>query len=228
MTDFKYYALADAHLATGFTVVIDVLRAFTTAACAFASGAEKIIPVSEVQEAQSLKDRFPNALTMGEVNGIQPDEFDFGNSPVAIRRVDLEGKTLIQRTTAGTQGLIKAVNADRVIAASFTVARATANYIRAIKPDRVSIIVTGESLGRDGDEDRACGEYIEALVNGFVPDPAPFIHRVRTSSAGNSFINNDDHSLIKDLEISVSIDLFSFCLPVFRKDKILVMRNEYP
>ncbi|MFU8827781.1 MAG: 2-phosphosulfolactate phosphatase, partial [Brevefilum sp.] len=157
MTEFRYFNLHDAHLACGVVVVIDVLRAFTTAAHAFDVGAAKILPVASVSEALSLRDKIPDALVMGEVDGEQPVGFDFGNSPVQIRKQNLTGCTLIQRTSAGTQGLVRAQQAGLLFAASFVVARATALQIQALNASEVSFVITGASLGRDGDEDRACG-----------------------------------------------------------------------
>jgi 2-phosphosulfolactate phosphatase len=50
--------------ATDTVVVIDVIRAFTTAAFAFAAGARDIIPVSTVDEALALREHFPDSLVM--------------------------------------------------------------------------------------------------------------------------------------------------------------------
>lgn len=95
---------------TGSVIVGDVLRAFTTAAYAFHSGAEAIYLVSSVDEALAFKNRNPDVLAMGEDHGLRPDGFDFSNSPVAVSRADLAGRTMLQRRSAGTQGVIKATN----------------------------------------------------------------------------------------------------------------------
>ncbi|MBA2699724.1 MAG: 2-phosphosulfolactate phosphatase [Nocardioidaceae bacterium] len=54
---------------TGAVVVVDVLRAFTTAAYAFAVGARRIWLVSSVEEALTLKSTRPRTLAMGENHG---------------------------------------------------------------------------------------------------------------------------------------------------------------
>jgi len=229
MSKYRYYSLAEAYRAKGVTVVIDVLRAFTTAACAFTAGAEAIYPVAGIREALQLKKHLPGSMVMGEENGIKPSSFDFGNSPVDISRMDFGGKSLIQRTSAGTQGLVKAANADELYAASFVVARATADWLRRVNPETITFIVTGQSLGRDGDEDRACGEYIQALIQDEQPDPIGYIHRVRSSSAGQSFFEKNKVEILKkDYELSVQIDQFNFVMPVFRKGTMLVMKSQPP
>ena len=43
--------------------VIDVLRAFTTAAFAFAAGVREIVLVGAVEEALALRERLPGAQT---------------------------------------------------------------------------------------------------------------------------------------------------------------------
>src|SRR5690348_10732262 len=103
-------------VATGVVVAIDVIRAFTTAAVALAAGARDIVPVGTVEEALALRARFPGALLMGEVGGYPIDGFDFGNSPSALVGQNLAGQRMIQRTSAGTQGLILSLRAETLFA----------------------------------------------------------------------------------------------------------------
>src|SRR5689334_19053048 len=102
----------------GTVVVIDVLRAFTTAAYAFGAGAHEIWLVAGVDEALGLADRLPGSLVMGEDGGRRPEGFDLSNSPVGAWRADLAGRTLVQRTSAGTQGVVAARAAERLFVAS--------------------------------------------------------------------------------------------------------------
>jgi 2-phosphosulfolactate phosphatase len=68
---FQRATLANCHLAIGAVVVIDVIRAFTTAAYALAGGLQEILLAGSVEEAFHLRRRFPDALIMGEVNGLK-------------------------------------------------------------------------------------------------------------------------------------------------------------
>jgi 2-phosphosulfolactate phosphatase len=61
---FHYTDLEECHTATGVVIIIDVLRAFSTAAYAFSRGAKQILLVSTVEEALSLKAHVPNAKAM--------------------------------------------------------------------------------------------------------------------------------------------------------------------
>jgi hypothetical protein len=69
---------------TGAVVAVDVIRAFTTAAYAFAAGAKHIYLVDSVEEALAVKRAEPDVVLMGEDHGRRPPGFDFSNSPVAI------------------------------------------------------------------------------------------------------------------------------------------------
>ena len=85
----------DAREAQGTVIIIDVFRAFTTAAIAFANGASQIVLVAEIEEAFALQRRGVGELLMGEVDGQRPAGFDFGNSPYEVSQVNLLGKTLV-------------------------------------------------------------------------------------------------------------------------------------
>ena len=93
--------LEGAKGATGTVAVIDVFRAFTTAAIALANGATSIVMVRTVEEALALREAGIGQICMGEVRGRAPDGFDFGNSPFEISSVDFRGKTIIQRGLLG-------------------------------------------------------------------------------------------------------------------------------
>lgn len=228
MTRFSYYTLQEAQHAKGIVVVIDVLRAFTTAAHAFDAGAERILPVASVEEAFMLKRSQTDAWIMGEVDGVKPDEFDFGNSPGQFTGCDLTGYTMIQRTSAGTQGIVNAHNADLLFAASFVIAGATAQSIQKLAPAEVSFVITGVLMGRDGDEDRACAEYIQALIENQQPLATDFTRRVSQSSAGVSFLSDQNRDLLEnDLALSIQPDRFDFAMPVFRQNGLLIMSRNF-
>src|SRR2546428_13849067 len=114
---------AQAH---GVVIVIDVVRAFTVAAYAFAGGASRLWLVHTVEEALALREREPGALLAGEVGGRLISGFDFNNSPALMSVADVCGRLLIQRTGAGTQGAVRAINATHILVCSLANAQATA------------------------------------------------------------------------------------------------------
>jgi len=98
--------------ARGTTVIIDVFRAFSVACYAFDAGASRLIATDDVEKAFTLKSVYKNSVLVGERNEMKIEGFDFGNSPTEIIKENFTGKTVIQTTTAGTAGLVGAVNAD--------------------------------------------------------------------------------------------------------------------
>jgi 2-phosphosulfolactate phosphatase len=210
---------------TGLVVVIDVLRAFTTAAYALAAGATEIIPVRTVAEAVALRQRLPDALIAGEVLGTRVPAFDLGNSPSEVLRTPLAGKRLIQRTSGGTQGLVRAAGATTVLAGSFVCAGATLRYLQRLQPAEVTFVITGAYPGWDGDEDRACAEYLSAGLHGRRADAGPFLARVRASVPGRLFADAAHPEYpAEDLHCCLALDRFDFALRVERQDTGLSMR----
>jgi 2-phosphosulfolactate phosphatase len=199
---------------TGTVVVIDVLRSFSTAAYAFAAGARTIIPVDKLSEARALRVRMPAALTMGAAGGGAPiPDFDLSNSPAALARHDLRGRNIIHCSAGGIRALVSCRRADAVLAASLVCAQATVRELRRLAPPEVTLVVTGDWVDRDGDEDRACADYMGALLRGEAPDPVPFTARVRNSDFGRRFSGSNDTALpAADLDCCAVADRFDFAM----------------
>jgi 2-phosphosulfolactate phosphatase len=219
-----YTNLEECHIATGIVIVIDVLRAFSTAAYAFSRGAKEIMLVSTVEQALLLKSQIPNAKAMGEVGGLPPPGFDFGNSPTHISEQDLSDITLIQRTGAGTQGAVRSQKAEVMLAASFVVADSTVRYVSKLGAPEVTFVITGKSFS-GGDEDIACAEYLEQLMQGKQPDTKPLIQRVFESRDALQHLDPAQTGFpLSDLDYCTQIDKFDFAMPISREDGKLIMR----
>lgn len=222
---FHYANLETCHAATELAVVIDVIRAFTNTAYAFSRGAREIYTVGTVEEALRFKAEQPDILAFGEIGGIPPDGFDFGNSPTQTDTLDLTGRKIVQRTSAGTQGIVRSTNAQQIIAASFVVASATIRYIHHLQPEIVTFVITGQTYD-GGEEDLACAEYLEAALCGGSPDPAPFLERVKTSHDAQVFYDPDMPQFPEtDILHCTSLDRFDFAMPIARQNGYLVMRS---
>lgn len=211
-----------ARAATGLAVVIDVLRAFTSAAYAFAGGAERILLVSAVEEAEALQARYPDALRMGEVGGRTIAGFALNNSPSHVRRADLRGRTMIQRTGAGTPCAVAATGADEILLGSFVVAGATARYALAHQPATVSLIATA-AFQPPPNEDDACATYLARLLRGEPPDAAHALATARAAPTTRLFVDPDEPDFpAGDLALAFDIDRFDFAMPVVRDGDLLI------
>lgn len=225
--DIETVSLEDCGAADDVVVVIDVLRAFSTAAYALAAGAKRILLVSDVEEAIALRERIPGALAMGEVNGIQAPGFDLGNSPVEVSGRDLRGRTLIHRSSAGTQGAVRAVKARALFGASFVCAAATVRAVLALRPRRVTLVVTGQRPGNQADEDVACADYLTALLRGQAPDAAACLRRVTESQNAAQFLDPLQPEFpAGDLALCARLDRFDFAMPVRRVDGLLELTRQ--
>lgn len=214
---------------TGAVVVIDVLRAFTTAAYAFGAGAADITLVATVAEALAIRKENPDMLIMGEVDGLPVEGFDFSNSPTQIARQELAGRHLIQRTSSGTQGAVLSKNAEMLLTSSFVCARATVTYLQQMAPDRVTFVITGYGPRGSGDEDAACADYIEALVRGEDPEIEPYLGRVKESPPGQLFTDPEKPEFpYSDLEYALAINHFNFAMHVRRQHGRLIMETIRP
>jgi 2-phosphosulfolactate phosphatase len=216
-------ARAESHLAEDLAVVIDVIRAFTTAACAFERGAKKIILVSSVEDAFQTHKLYPGSIIMGEVGGAPVAGFHLSNSPHEILQANLLGKTLVQRTSSGTQGVTQAKNAKVILAASFVVAESTVQRIRELNPEKVSFIITGT---KDGSEDLALADYLEEKLKMKEVNPVPFLKRVMESPDAQEFINGNYSFLpMEDLDIVCDVDRYHFSMQVFRENGYHILRK---
>lgn len=199
--------------ARGLTVVIDVFRAFSVACYVMEKGAVKIIPVAKINTAYRLKRKHPEYILIGERDGrIQPG-FDYGNSPAAILDGELRGKTVIQTTSAGTQGIAGAVNAQEIITGSFVNARAVARYIKMRQPEIVSLVAMGTAGISPSVEDLLCAKYIHNVLENETNDYEQMVEKIRNTS-GRRFFNpgNKDWSPEKDFHLCLNLNRFNFVL----------------
>jgi 2-phosphosulfolactate phosphatase len=221
--------LRGAQEAEGTTIIIDVFRAFTTAAVAFERGAEKIILVAEVAEALELRRRGVGHLCIGEVDGQRPAGFDFGNSPYEVSQADFTGKTLIQSTRAGTVGVSAAAAASTLYLGSFVIATATVRAILATAPALVTIVAMGQAARWRADEDEQCALYLRNLFEGRRPDPEAVRQLVLVGQEAQKYDDpSQPHFHPRDRDIALDIDRYPFAMCVQRVEGLLVAQPHRP
>ncbi|WP_066364892.1 2-phosphosulfolactate phosphatase [Herbidospora mongoliensis] len=222
--DTHFLGIADLAEAPPVAVVVDVMRAFTVAAWAFAQGAEKIVLAGSLDEALALKASHPDWLALKD--GPPTPGFDLVNSPGLLRSADLGGRTVVQKTTAGTVGVLAVKETPLVLCASFVVAEATARLLRTHESDSVTFVVTGED--GEAEEDLACAQYIARRAIGAETDAAEFLHRARTSRAAAELtegVRQGTHP--DDVALCLELDAFPFAMVAGSEDSLMVLRP-YP
>lgn len=207
------HMIEGAREARGIVVIIDVFRAFTTEAYLLARGAEKVIPVGEESLARRLKEENPDVILAGERRGVMLPGFDMGNSPAQAEKLDVDGKTVVHTTSAGTQGIANAIHADEILGGSLVTARAIAEYIRSSGAEEVSLVAMGLDAVSETEEDTLCADYIRALLEGREMDMATEIARLRETS-GAKFFDPAQSDVFPeaDFHMCVGVDRFDFVL----------------
>jgi 2-phosphosulfolactate phosphatase len=211
--------ITGAREATGHAVIVDVFRAFTTAAFCIAAGAREIVLVTDHQQALAMKREDPSVFLTGEIGGRPIPGFDVGNSPSAIEHLDLTGRRVVQRTGAGTQGVNAATAARDIVLGSFVIAEATVRHLRR-SADEVTVVAMGEGGTKASDEDEACARYLAARLNG---DPTDVV-AVIASLWADEDPNWPDWFPRRDAELACQVDRFDFTLPVAREGGLLIAR----
>ncbi len=210
--------LGGAREATGHAVIVDVFRAFTTAAFCIGAGADEIVLVADHEQALAMKASDPALFLTGEIGGRKIAGFDAGNSPSEIESLDLSGRRVVQRTSAGTQAVSAATKADAIMLGSLVIAAATAAYLKT-HATSVTIVAAGHKGEERATEDEACAEYVAALLRG------------ENAALRSIPLHADyypggwpDWFPRRDAELACEIDRFDFALPVARENGLLVAR----
>ena len=220
--------LQGAKESSGISVVIDVLRCFTTEAIAFQRGAEKIILVSEIEEAIDLKRQGLGDLLMGEVGGKRPEGFDYGNSPKDILDVDFRGKTIIQSTRAGTVGAVNASNSEVIYGGSLVVASSTVAAIKSQNPKLVNLVAMGLEGKTRSDEDEQCALYLKNLLQGRHPDVDSLKNLILIGEEAQKYGNPlTPHWPKEDLDIALDVDSHNFAIRIVKENGHMVSRQEF-
>lgn len=203
-------------------VVIDVMRAFTVAAWAFSRGVERIVLAETESEALALKESHSGWLALKD--GAPAAGFDAVNSPGLLRSRDFAGRTLVQKTTAGTVGALAVADAPLVLCASFVVAGPTARFLQARGDSGpVTFVVTGE--GGRADEDLACAEYIGRCMAGGDVEADPYLQRARNSRAAADLAGGRRSGFHPDdVGLCLEIDRFGFAMVARQEESLTVLR----
>jgi 2-phosphosulfolactate phosphatase len=224
----RFLGISELSEAAPVVVVVDVMRAFTTAAWAFALGAEKIVFADSIGEALALKARCPDWLALKD--GPPAAGFDLVNSPCLLHQVDVAGRTIVQKTTAGTVGALAAKDAALVLCASFVVAQPTAQLLQDVNPEDVTFLVTGED--GQAEEDLACAQYIARIASGGLTEAAEFVRRAADSRAAAALAESVRREFkgvhAQDVPLCLQADRFAFAMVATLEESLMILHPHLP
>jgi 2-phosphosulfolactate phosphatase len=217
----------DAEIPPGrVVVVIDVIRAFTTAAIAFERGATEIACAPSVEVGRDLRRLHPDHLLVGETNGLKPADFDFGNSPFEMSTAQLDRRRLVQATSNGTRGLARCPDPAALLAVSAVNVGATARWIAS---NHVGIPWTLICTGRTA-EDWACARYLSDLLDGSVPGREDLVAGIMhgASAHAHAFAQrpaSERVDLSRDVGFCCDVDRSEFAMVgEVRKDHVVLAK----
>lgn len=101
-------------------IVVDVIRATTTLCVLFERGCRRVFVAPGIAEARAYRDitaaPSDRPALAGEIGGVAPAGFDFGNSPAEFSQVDVLGREIVFATTNGTRALHAGVGGRALLA----------------------------------------------------------------------------------------------------------------
>ena len=121
------------------SIMVDALRASTTIALAL-DKFDKIIPCFTPEEALKLK-KEQGGIVAGERDGKPIEGFDIGNSPVEIKNLKTDEKTLILTTSNGTR-ILENMN-SKVLVGSLANAKAVALKSIELASAHIDVVMAG-------------------------------------------------------------------------------------
>ena len=128
---------------------------------------------------------------------------------------------MVQRTSAGTQGVVAASGAYEILLGSLVIAGATVRYLLS-RPGDVTIVAMGHRAREPSDEDEAGAELLAALLRG----ERATLRAIRLE-ADHDPRGWPDWFPRRDAELALEVDRFDFALPVTPEDGLLIARPVY-
>jgi 2-phosphosulfolactate phosphatase len=201
--NIKFYATLEQveknSLQNASVVVIDVLRASSTIVAAMENGAERIIPIADVETASRLvrPSERDKKLLAGERKCLPVPGFDLSNSPGEFTPARVRGKTIVLTTSNGTRAIAAAAKAGRIVICALTNLHAVASALRG-EPELVVLCCGSE--GSIAAEDLLCGGMLlKSLEPAASPESfsdAARVARVVAEQFGSNaeaFVRSSDH-----------------------------------
>ncbi|MBF6591595.1 MAG: 2-phosphosulfolactate phosphatase [Ktedonobacterales bacterium] len=144
-------------------LVVDVIRATTTLCVLFERGCRRVLIAPDIATAREASARATSRgyLLAGEVGGVAPPGFDFGNSPRECATQELRGREILFATTNGTRALGACAGGAMIFAGAFRNARAVTIAARAA---HARIAATLASASGDASEAMARDEHGAEIV----------------------------------------------------------------
>lgn len=213
---------------TTIAVVIDVFRAFTTASYVLDKNPYSYFITDKHAVVIQLASNCRNPLVIGKPEkGCDGLIYLIPNSPTRALGVQVTGRDVIHRTAAGSQGVLKAKDADIVLAAGFVNAAATVRFVRQFINPKVKVIPMGHEGVTPSLEDDICALYIQALIADQEFDLAPYIPQIKEGPGKYLFSEDQWQYPFEDFDRCLEIDRFDFAIRAFVEKEWAILKPCY-
>jgi 2-phosphosulfolactate phosphatase len=141
--------------------------------------------------------------------------------------IDFRDKTIIQRTSAGTQGIVTASRAERLYAASLVTPEATVRAILAGSTDQVCLVAIGDNGINRTEEDELCAIHLRNRLEDRPGDPEATRRLILAGGEVGRFHDPSRPYLHpEDVDIALDIDRYNFAIRIEFKDRRPVAHME--
>ena len=142
---------------------------------------------------------------------------------------DFRGKTIVQRTSAGTQGIVAASHANQLYAASLVTAEATVRSLLLGSPEQIALVAMGGNGIKRTDEDELCAIHLRNRLEGRRSDRDAIRRVILAGGETERFCDPARPYLHpEDVDIALDIDRYDFAVRVDFEDGRPVARIERP
>ncbi len=167
--NLSYYHVAGdvpANVKHDSAVVIDVLRATTTIACALNNGAESVETFADIDLLKKKSASWPSSkrLLLGERGGKKLEGFDLGNSPIDVSNDFVKDKRIFMSTTNGTRSFARVRDFNTLYAMSLVNRQAVGEKILIDNPGEVLILGSGWEGSYSLEDSLAAGALASFLL----------------------------------------------------------------
>ena len=135
-------------------------------------------------------------------------------------------KTIVHTTSAGTQGIANATDADEILGGCLLNAKAIAKYIKGKNPETVSLVCMGYAGKYETEEDTLCAEYIKSILEETPFDMKAGIDLLKRTS-GAKFFDPCQKDIFpeKDFEMCTRTDCFDFIIRLNKSSELPFMEK---
>ncbi len=147
-------------------VLIDVLRTCTVAPLLFDNGVAELALTPSLRRARA--EGALGRLLVGERQGVPPEGFNHGNSPVQLAALDLSGRSVVMVSENAPRWLDQLGDSRAVLLGSLYNAAAVAEAVVRLAPKRVDLV--GSGFGGEPDlDDAVAAAFIAHLIRERAP-----------------------------------------------------------